>query len=152
MNVKAFRRADEHARAGPLFRPKSDLCWNAVVLSNKFAKTASVQLRKNLSRKNFHARDPDSLHVGLASVNSRYFAGFDSRTPEPLGERASFIIANSQRVSRWLVQTNPQIFPVHVNVDVVKRPICLTVNRRVREQDFCCTMDCAVTNDPVSDD
>src|SRR5437879_11738594 len=103
MNVKAFRRADEHARAGPLFRPKSDLCWNAVVLSNKFAKTASVQLRKNLSRKNFHARDPDSLHVGLASANSRYFAGFDSGNPAPLGARASCIVATRRRVPGWLV-------------------------------------------------
>ncbi len=110
MHVKTFRRAGEHACARPLFRPKSDLCQSALILANKFAKTATVQLRKNLSRKNVYARDPRSLHLGLASVRCHQFASPDSRTAEPLGERACLIIANNQRVSRTGLYALPQIF------------------------------------------
>src|SRR5262249_37586677 len=109
MPVKTFRCPGEHPPAGPLFRPKADLFENALVLSNKFAKTAPVQLRKNLSSKNLHARDPSSLHIGLAPINYRQFASFHSRTAEPLGERVGFIITNAEFVSSRRVNTLPEV-------------------------------------------
>jgi hypothetical protein len=58
-----------------LLRPEANLRENPFVASHKFAKEPAMTLRVNLSRKNFHSRDPGFFNLTLVPVRVHKFAG-----------------------------------------------------------------------------
>ena len=68
MKMKPFGGACEHARGGPLRRPKTDLRQNPFITTGKLTKDAAVTLGMDFSRKNLQPRNPRFLDLAFCLV------------------------------------------------------------------------------------
>src|SRR5947199_5181416 len=78
MHVETFCRVPKHSRSRPLLRPKRNRCQDSFVAPHKFAKESSMRLRVNLSRENFHARNPCVLDLALIPIRRQQLASLDT--------------------------------------------------------------------------
>src|SRR6266487_1836923 len=138
MHMKSFCAVRKHARGRPLLRPKSDLRQYSLVTPDKFTKSSAVTLGMDCARKDLYAGDPDTLYLRLGPVCHGQCARINTRMRDSLRQRARFIIARSERISRRIAHARPQIRFAFVHVDL-KPLICLTRNRHVREKDLYCS-------------
>src|SRR4029450_9671715 len=109
MHRKSFGAMCKHARGRPLFRPKTNLPQNSLVTPHKFTENSAVTLRMDCARKNLHAWNPNTFYIRFGSIRRGKFACVDPGARDPLRERASFIIACSECISRRITRARPQI-------------------------------------------
>src|SRR5947208_764374 len=148
MHMKTFCGPREHPRRRPLLWPKTNLPQNSLVTPHKFTEKSAVTLRKDCARKNLHAWNPNAFHFRFGSVCSGKLACIDTRARDPLGERASLIIARRECISRCITRAHPQIRFALVHVEFLKPLTCLTRNRPVREKDLDCNKDRGAKRQP----
>ena len=131
----------KHPRGRPLLRPKTNLRQNSLVTPYKFTENSTVTLWMDCARKNLHAWNPNAFRFRFGSVCRGQLARMDAGVRDSLRERASFIIACSECISRRITHARPQIRFPFIHVDFLKPLTCLTRNRRVREKDLGCSRD-----------
>src|SRR6266487_517774 len=135
MHMKSFCAVRKHARGRPLLRPKSDLRQYSLVTPDKFTKSSAVTLGMDCARKNLYAGDPDTLYLRLGPVCHGQCARINTRMRDSFRQRARFIIARSERISRCIAHARPQICFAFIHVDLLKPLIRLTKNPLFCEKD-----------------
>src|SRR6266481_7073841 len=120
MDMKSFCAECKHARSRPLLRPKSNFRQDSLVTADKFTKNSAMTLGMDRARKNFHAGNPRALYLRPRPVRLCQFAGRNTCVRDSLRQRAQFIIARTQCISRRLAHAQPQTCFAFVHISLFK--------------------------------